>query len=98
MSPLLQAALASILRKGLTVLATFLVTHGIWTHGEATEYVAGLTLFLLSIGWSAWKTYKDRLKFLTALQVPAGTSEATVNRLVGTGTGATLSATPGVKP
>lgn len=75
MNPLLSAALGSIIRWALSLVVPYLVTAGIWTPDEATAYVAGLSLALVGLGWSLWQKYKSRLKFLDALDAPAGTPE-----------------------
>lgn len=76
MNPILQEALGSILRWGLAAGAGWLVEHGVWTSGNASVYVSAGTIALLSLGWSLWNKYKGRIKLLTALTMPAGTTEA----------------------
>lgn len=58
MNPLIQAALGSVLRWGLTIAAGWLVNAGVWSSGEATTYVAGAVLGLLALGWSLWEKYR----------------------------------------
>lgn len=91
MNPILQAALGSILRAGLGILAGYLVKAGIWSAGDAEGYVAAAALAILVFGWSMWVKYKDRVKFLTALTMPANTTENTVNAHIASG-----AATPSV--
>lgn len=76
--PLIKDIIETLLRKGLTVVATYLVTVGLLTEGQATEAVAGLVLVGVSIAWSLWQRYKDRLHFLTAIEAPPGTPEKVV--------------------
>lgn len=85
MNPLLSAALGSILRWGLAVLAGFLVQHGVWTSTEATMYVAAASLALLSLGLSLWNKYRGRLTLLTALTMPVGTTENDVKAKISRG-------------
>ncbi len=75
MSPMLSAALGSIIRWALSLVVPYLVSAGIWTADEATTYVTGLSLAILALGWSLWQKYRSRLKFLEALDAPAGTPE-----------------------
>lgn len=82
MNPMLQAALGAILRWGFTFLAGWFVQHGIWTGNEAQMYVAGAALGLLTLAWSLWNKYRGRIKFLTALQMPVGSTEADVESRV----------------
>jgi len=74
-SPLLSAALGSIIRWALALVVPYLVDAGIWTPEESTAYLTGATLAILSLGWSLWQKYRSRLKFLDALDAPAGTPE-----------------------
>lgn len=75
MNPILSAALGSILRWALAAGAGYLVKAGIWTGSDAETYVAAGALGLLGLGWSLWNKYHGRVKFLTALTMPAGTTE-----------------------
>ena len=90
MNPLFVSILGSFIRWGLTILATWLVQHGVWTSGDATGYVSGLTLGLITLCWALWNRYKSRIKFLTALEAPAGASEQHVLDTIANGKGATL--------
>ncbi len=75
MSPLVQAALGSILRWALAIGAGYLVRVGIWTSSEAQTYVTAGALAILALGFSFWVKYKDRVKILTALTMPADSTE-----------------------
>lgn len=57
MNPLIQDMLMSLLRKGLVVLGTYLVSHGIFTGPEWQNYAAGLATILLGAGWSLYNKY-----------------------------------------
>lgn len=82
MSPLLAQALGSLIRHALTYLAGLLVARGLWTQDEAASYVGAAVAALLALGWSLWSKYKGRLRFLTALQLPQGSTEADVKDAV----------------
>ena len=75
MNPVAAAALGAILRWGLAFLAGYLVKAGDLASTEAEAYVAAAVLGLLGLGWSLWQKYHDRIKFLAALDAPAGTTE-----------------------
>ncbi len=90
MNPLLAAALGSIIRWALTFAAGFFVEHGIWTSTEATTYVAGAVMAVLTLMWMLWVRYRDRLKFLTALTMSPGATENEVKAHIASG-GATPS-------
>jgi hypothetical protein len=90
MNPLLSEAIGSILRWLLAGAAGWLVQHGIWTQAQSQTYIMAAALAVLSLGWSLWQKYKSRVHFLTALEVPAGTSEDAVKFRVADGRGASL--------
>jgi hypothetical protein len=90
MNPLLQSALGSILRLFLASLAGWFVQKGVWTADAANEYAAAGAIALLTVGWSLWIKYKNRIKFLTALESPAGTPEKVIEAKIKTGQGASL--------
>lgn len=87
-NPLFLSIAGSFVRWALTLAAAWLVQHGVWTQNDSTGYVTGLTLAIVMLLWSAWHKYKSRLKFLTALEAPAGTDEKKVNAKVAEGMGA----------
>ena len=86
MNPMLQAALTSILRWVLTFLAGWFVQHGIWTGSEAETYIAGASLAVVTLLWALWSRYHSRLKLLTALTMPAGSTENQVNARIASST------------
>ncbi len=67
MNPMLQEALMSILRWGLTLLAGWFVSHGVWTLSQSASYVAAASVAILTLGWSLWQKYGARVKLLVAL-------------------------------
>lgn len=86
---MLQAAIGSILRALLASIGGFFVQRGWWTQGELTDYIAGFSLFLIALLWSLWEKYGSRIKFLTALQAPKGSTEVDVLSKIADGRGAT---------
>lgn len=85
MNPILSAALGSILRWALAFGAGWLVQHGIWTQADASTYVAAAAMGLLAFGLSLWNKYKGRVTLLTALTMPAGTTEDAVHAKMASG-------------
>lgn len=73
MNPALQQALSSILNHFLTLAAGYFVTRGVWTGDEAKDYVAAAVLALLSLGWSLYKRYIERLTLDAAIAAPPDT-------------------------
>lgn len=82
MNPMLSAALGSVLRWAFAIVAGVLVNHGIWAKSEAEMYVAAASLATLSLGLSLWSKYHGRIKFLTALQMPQGSTEHDVDQQI----------------
>jgi hypothetical protein len=80
-NPLFRDILESLLRKGLTTVAASLVTWGVLTNEQATGVISGVVVFGVSIAWSVYQRYKDRLRFLTAIEAPPGTSEKVVKEM-----------------
>lgn len=58
MSPIVQAAIGSIIRFALAAGAGILVRHGIWTDSAATTYIEAGTLGILSLGWSLYEKWQ----------------------------------------
>jgi len=79
-----QAAIGSILRYGLMILATYLVRHGIWSQNAAEGYVEAAVTALLALGWSWWKIHGNRVKLLVAL-MPGPKTEDEVNEHIAAG-------------
>lgn len=85
MNPILSAALGSILRWALAIVAGYLVKHGVWDSAEAASYVAAASLGILSLGLSIWNKYRGRIKLLTALAMTPGTTEDEVKSHIAAG-------------
>lgn len=85
MNPLLREFLESILKKALTSGAALLVGYGYITPEQSDKFVIGLIAFLISIGWSAWTSYRDRLKLMVAQALPRGATEVEVEAQVKAG-------------
>jgi hypothetical protein len=85
MNPILQAAVGSILRYALMVLAAFLVKKGIWSDSAAEGYVEAGVIALLALGWSLWKNYQSRSHLMVALTLPVGSTENDVKAKIASG-------------
>jgi hypothetical protein len=79
MTPIIQAQLASLLRSLLWVLGTYLVRKGIWTNAAAERYIEGAAPIIIALGWSYWKNHTNRVKVVTALAMPQGSTENDLN-------------------
>lgn len=80
MNPVFSAAVGSILRHFLTMVATALVTRGIWTPEDSSTYVAAAALAIISLGWAMYQKYAAHSKVIEALSAPVGTTIEDLNR------------------
>ena len=71
MNPVLQQAILSILRWGLTLGAGWLTRHG-WADDNAPEYIGAAALAIFTVGWSVWQKYRAQVVTMTALAMPKG--------------------------
>ena len=94
MNPLVQQAIGSILRWALTFVAGCLVNRGIWTGAEAEVYVGSLSIAIVTLGWSFWIHYRSRVRLLTALTMPPGTTENDVKAVIKSGAATPTVTTP----
>ncbi len=79
---------AALFKSALIAIFGYLVGHHVILpedgeryvreFGKHAGYVAGL---LMTVGWVLWTRYKGRLKFLAALQLPEGATEADAKAL-----------------
>lgn len=90
MNPMIITMLGSLLRAVLLGWFATLIERGIWTQDQVELLAIGIAGFVATWGWALWKHYRSRLKFLTALESPVGTTEAAINEKVKTGAGASL--------
>lgn len=92
MNPLISALIASTIRKLLTLLAGVLIAHNIATASQAEGLVQlgvdwGLAILPLAISafWSYANEKGWRVKFLTALWLPEGSTENDVKEIIKSG-------------
>ena len=79
MNPIIQAQLASLLRSLMWVGATLLVKKGLLTGTQAEGVVEALATVIVALAWSYWKNHSNQVKALTALAMPAGSTENDLN-------------------
>ena len=82
MNPMFAAAVGSIFRWGLSILAGYLVTRGIWSDAEAGIYVGAAAIGLTSLLWAIYEKYVSRAKLVTALATPGVKSEDQIEQMV----------------
>lgn len=94
MNPMLQEALVLFFKWALAFGAGWFINHGIWTNAQATIYVAGASIGIVSYLWLLWGKYKSRMKFLMALTMPPGTTEDEVKAAIQNGASVPTVTTP----
>jgi hypothetical protein len=62
MTPVVNDMLMSLVRKGLVVVGTWLVSRGVFQSAEWETYAAGLTIAIVGAGWSLWNKWQARAK------------------------------------
>lgn len=97
MGPLLLDILGTWVRAALVALSTYLIQHHIVTADQGDRLMTELFTHIMltapalaAVAWSMWAKYKGRIRFLTALEMPSGTSESKVKAIVADGDGAKL--------
>lgn len=97
MDPLVLEILASLTRAGLALLTGYLQAHHVITADlgdrlttHVVEHVAIWAPAIAAVVWGIVAKYRGRVKFLTALQLPAGSSERNVEWHIETGQGASV--------
>lgn len=95
MSPLAIEFIGVVLRWLLTSLGAYAVAHHVITNDQEARFSDGAFVYLmahatlwapvvLSLLWGLWARYKSRLRFIAALELPRGASEADANTLAKT--------------
>ena len=90
MAQLLTIMLGALLRMLLLGAFGALIERGVWMTGQVEQVALGLAGFIAVAAYALWNHYKNRLKFLTALETPPGTTEAHINEKIKDGLGAKL--------
>ncbi len=75
---LLLSIAGTVTRHALTGVFAYLTAKGWVNTDDAQHLIAGAGLLVAGVGWGLYQKYKDRLRFLVALQMPEGTSESEV--------------------
>ena len=79
MYQLIVIMLGSLFRMLLLAAFGALVERGVWNQDQIGQIAAGLAGLVVVGGYALWNHYKNRIKFLTALEMPPGTTEAHIN-------------------
>lgn len=81
MNPLLSAWLGALIRALIGPALTWVALRIGLDEGDATVATVAVTGVALNVAWVLWTKYRDRLRFLTALDMPGGTPERTVESM-----------------
>jgi hypothetical protein len=87
---LITIMLGALLRMLLLGAFAALIERGVWTSGQVEQVAIGLAGFIMVAAYALWNHYKNRIKFLTALETPPGTTEAHVDEKIAVGLGASI--------
>ena len=89
MNPVLTAALWSVIRHLMTLLAGYLVAHGVWAHEDSQRYVPELTaavvMGLTAVGAAIYNKYKQKRLVNTALAMPSGATVEETRKVIAEG-------------
>lgn len=90
MYQLIVIMLGSLLRMLLLGVFAGLIERGVWTTNQVEQVAVGVAGFIVVAVYALWKHYTNRIKFLTALETPPGTTEAHVEEKIAAGLGASV--------
>lgn len=62
MPPIVQDMLMSLVRKGLVIAGTYIISHGIFTAAEWENYAAGLAVIVVGAAWSLLNKYVKHME------------------------------------
>ncbi|HXG71341.1 MAG TPA: hypothetical protein VNJ04_12115 [Gemmatimonadaceae bacterium] len=85
MNPLVSQFISAVLRWALQGAFAYLIAKGVLTEEQGSIMLVGLVGSLVTLAWMLWTKYKDRLKFVTALAAPIGSTERQVEASVKAG-------------
>jgi len=80
-NPMVTAWAGALLRALIGPALTWVALRIGMDQGSVEVATAALVGVLLNIGWVLWVKYRARVQLLTALDMPGGTSEATVQSM-----------------
>ncbi len=81
-NPILKRILASGVRAGLAALTGWLVAHGYASESEAASLATELAPVLVALLWSAWEATKVNKRIEVALNMPAGSSKDSLDKVM----------------
>lgn len=86
MPELFKSWIGVIIRMALTIFSTWLISKKILTPDQATGFLdsvtVGITGFVATLAWSLFQKYRSKLKFFTALELPANANAETVKTVI----------------
>lgn len=85
MNELFARFFGALTRFLLAGIAGWFVKKGIIDDNLSTDLLAAAVIGIPTLIWSLYQKYKDRVKFLTALQLPVGSTESDVEAVVDNG-------------
>lgn len=72
MPEILKSIVGATIRTLLAGVAGWLIKQHVVTEGQSNYLIEGIGVFAAAYLWSLWQKYRSKLKFFTALDLPAG--------------------------
>ena len=98
MNPFYSAILGSLFRALLTLLVPLIVSTGLWTPDEATQWVAATAAVLAALTLSIYQKHANRAQLLTALAARNPMTENEVKAAVAVGQAPSVLTPPDAVP
>lgn len=77
---LFKGIVGSLVRAGLGGFTLWLAQHGLITEGQAGALLEASIVGAITVIWAIWNKYKIREKINVALELPQGSSPATLEK------------------
>ncbi len=82
MPVVIQKFIGALVAFSLAGTVGYLVAKGVITGDLGKELIEAAVIAVPTLIWRLYQKYKDHLKFLTALDLPAGSTSADVDRAI----------------
>lgn len=88
MPALLVTMLTALFRMLMLLAFGALIERGVWTTGQVEQLAVGVGGAVFVGLWALYNHYRQRIRFLTALETPAGADEKYIDKKIKAGQGA----------
>lgn len=80
---LFKGIIGSVTRAALGGFTVWLATHGLITESQGGALLEAAVVGAITVIWAIWRKYKIQQRIAVALELPAGSSAETLNRVAG---------------